>query len=177
VLEYVAELRRLATHCEFGALRDRLVCGLRSSAAQKSLLSEETLTLEKAIRPAQSLEAADKNTKKLKCDDAKSTCSAIHKAGKYCPANPKQQPKSTKLCYRCGDTDHIATNCRFRDAECKKCHTKGHLAKVCRSVEDYSRKTDKKELTIREPDSDDSEELSPLHGVEGKLHPITVELT
>ena len=33
ILEYVAELRRLATHCEFGeyrdqALRDRLVCGL-----------------------------------------------------------------------------------------------------------------------------------------------------
>ena len=36
VLEYVAELRRLATHCEFGAflqeaLRDHLVCGLRNS--------------------------------------------------------------------------------------------------------------------------------------------------
>ena len=54
VLEYVAELRRLATHCEFGAflqdaLRDRLVCVLRSIAAQKNLLSEENLSLEKAI--------------------------------------------------------------------------------------------------------------------------------
>ena len=34
VAEYMAELRRIATHCEFGdglndALRDRLVCGLR----------------------------------------------------------------------------------------------------------------------------------------------------
>ena len=34
VAEYVAELRRMATHCEFGsnleeALRDRLVCGLK----------------------------------------------------------------------------------------------------------------------------------------------------
>ena len=71
MLEYVAELRRLATHCEFGAflqdtLRDRLVCGLRSIAAQKNLLSEENLSLEKAIRVAQSLEAADKNAKKLK---------------------------------------------------------------------------------------------------------------
>ena len=38
VKDYVAELRRLATHCEFGsflneALRDRFVCGLRSEAA------------------------------------------------------------------------------------------------------------------------------------------------
>jgi len=38
--------------------------------AQKSLLSEENLTLEKAIHVAQSLEAADKNTKKLKGEDA-----------------------------------------------------------------------------------------------------------
>ena len=47
---------------------------------------------------AQSLEAADKNTKKFKGNDATSTSSsAIHKAGKYHPANPKQQPKSTKF--------------------------------------------------------------------------------
>ena len=31
-------------------------------------------------------------------------------------------------------------------------------------MKDYSRKTDRnKELSIREPDSDNSEELSPLH--------------
>ena len=40
ILEYVAELRRLAVHCEFAAyldqaLRDRLVCGLRSESIQK----------------------------------------------------------------------------------------------------------------------------------------------
>ena len=60
-------VRKLAS-TEFGAflqdaLRDRLVCGLRNTAAQKNLLSEENLTLEKAIRVAQSLEAADKNAK------------------------------------------------------------------------------------------------------------------
>ena len=50
ILEYVAELRRLATHREFGgyreqALRDRFVCGLRSENIQKRLLSEADLTL------------------------------------------------------------------------------------------------------------------------------------
>ena len=40
--EYVAELRHLATHCNFGAyldeaLRDRLVCGLRNENTQKRL--------------------------------------------------------------------------------------------------------------------------------------------
>ena len=41
VAEYVAGLRRLTRHCEFGAylddaLRDRFVCGLRSETIQKS---------------------------------------------------------------------------------------------------------------------------------------------
>ena len=133
MLEYVAKLRQLATHCEFGtflqdALCDRLVCGLRNTTAQKNLLLEENLTLERAIRVAQSLEAAEKNAKKLKAEEAAST--PIHQTGHYCNARP---PAKTKTCYRCGNTDQIATIFRFRDAECKKCHKKGHLARVCKS--------------------------------------------
>ena len=50
VAEYMAELRRLSTHCKFAdfqddALRDRLVCGLRSETTQKRLLAEAELTL------------------------------------------------------------------------------------------------------------------------------------
>lgn len=42
VNSYVVELKRLSTHCEFGtfllkAVRDRLVCGLRSETTQKKL--------------------------------------------------------------------------------------------------------------------------------------------
>ena len=41
ISNYVAELRRLATHCEFGgyleqALRDRLVCGIRHENTQNA---------------------------------------------------------------------------------------------------------------------------------------------
>jgi len=50
VAGYMAELRTLADKCEFGtylseALRDRLVCGLRSEAIRRRLLTEEDLTL------------------------------------------------------------------------------------------------------------------------------------
>ena len=49
----MAELRRLATTCEFGtflneALCDRLVCGLREKAMQRWLLAEPNLDLKKA---------------------------------------------------------------------------------------------------------------------------------
>ena len=71
VEEYVAELRRFATHCEFvdvlnDALRDRLVCGLRNHGIQQRLLTEAGLTLAKAVEVAQGQEAAAQNLKKLR---------------------------------------------------------------------------------------------------------------
>ena len=55
--QFVAGLRRLATHCEFGdqlndALRDHFVCGLRSESIQKRLLSEQALTFTRALDQA-----------------------------------------------------------------------------------------------------------------------------
>ena len=45
ITDFVAELRRLATDCEFGpgleeALRDRLVCGLKSESIKKNYLQK-----------------------------------------------------------------------------------------------------------------------------------------
>jgi len=67
IVEYVAELRCLASTCEFNdyleqTLRDRLVCGLRHEPTRKKLLTEAALTLNKAIEIAQSVEAAEKNS-------------------------------------------------------------------------------------------------------------------
>lgn len=54
VTMFLASLRQLVEHCEFrdalnDTLRDRLVCGLRNEAPQKTLLTESELTLDKAI--------------------------------------------------------------------------------------------------------------------------------
>ena len=51
--KYVTELKYLAVHCDFrdqleDAVRDQLVCGLKSSHIQRSLLSESDLTYAKA---------------------------------------------------------------------------------------------------------------------------------
>ena len=55
VSAYLAELKTLSLHCEFGtnlddSLRDRLVCGLNNALIQKRLLSERDLTLAKATQ-------------------------------------------------------------------------------------------------------------------------------
>ena len=63
MLSYVAELRKLATHCNFGGnlnetLRDRLVCGLRNMQIQKRLFSEAKLKYSKAVEIAVVMETA-----------------------------------------------------------------------------------------------------------------------
>ena len=67
--DYMTVLRKLAEKCDFRdylseALRDRLVCGLRSEATQR-LLAEEDLTLKKAYEMAISMEAASRRASEL----------------------------------------------------------------------------------------------------------------
>ena len=151
IAEYMAELRKLAMHCEFrdylnDTLRDRLVCGLVNQNIQKKLLSEDRLTLKKAVEIAQGMEAAEANMKKLQVSElvpVNSVQQTAKKSGKNDGGSrsrffeqSKYQDRdnfSDKPCYRCGIAGHSHYKCRYREAVCRKCHKTGHLAKVCRS--------------------------------------------
>ena len=70
ILTYLAFLKQLAETCDFKAfldkaLRDQLVCGLRSEAIQKHLLTEARAGFEKALEISQAMEAATKQTIEL----------------------------------------------------------------------------------------------------------------
>ena len=70
VATFVAELRRLAIHCEFGdslndMLRDRLICGINDARIQRRLLSEGKIDFTKALELAQAMETADRDTQAL----------------------------------------------------------------------------------------------------------------
>jgi len=70
IMQYLAELRKLATHCQFKdhldeALRDRFVCGLNSETIQKWLLTEDKLDLKRALELAQGMKAAHRNAQVL----------------------------------------------------------------------------------------------------------------
>jgi hypothetical protein len=132
VTEYVAQLRKLATHCEFGeflseALRDRLVCRLVSASTQKRLLSEANLTLAKAVEIAQGMEATERGAKTFHGEEGVSI-GRIQSAGR---PKGKQTPGGSP-CSRCGGSGHHSGVCWFRTAVCHTCKKKGHLARVCR---------------------------------------------
>ena len=70
VVQFIVELRRLATHCYFGGyldkpLRDRLVCCLQSETTQRRLLTTADLKLSDAIEIAQGLETAEWDSAQL----------------------------------------------------------------------------------------------------------------
>ena len=71
---YLAELKRLSEHCEFGTnlnemLRDRIVCGTRDNRIQRRLLAEPKLTLKRALDLAVAIETSEKDALSLqKCN-------------------------------------------------------------------------------------------------------------
>ncbi|KAL2089316.1 hypothetical protein ACEWY4_014004 [Coilia grayii] len=109
VAQYVAVLKRLSEHCEFGdyledALRDRFVCGLRSETVQKRLLTERELTFQKAIEHAVSA-------------DVQQLSSSL-KVNAVFSQNEK--------CRRCGKANHTDDDCWYKNRECHQCGRKGH---------------------------------------------------
>ena len=136
IQQYVAELRNLSEHCEFGdqlekMLPDRLVCGVNDECIQWRLLAESQLEFKKAMELATAMETADRNTRDLKNGNLseKPEESQVNRVTKDPPKRPPRDPKqSTKDCYPCGGRFHAPDKCRYKDEECYKCRKRGHKA-------------------------------------------------
>ena len=103
------------------------MCGLKHEPTQKQLLSESSLSLARAIEIAQSMEAAERNSIKLKGG----ITAEVMRIAPQRSITRKAERKG--VCGRCGKNGHKSSECRYKDAKCHKCHKVGHLAKVCRS--------------------------------------------
>lgn len=133
VAQYVAVLKRLSEHCEFGAyledaLRDRFVCGLKCETVQKRLLTEKDLTFRKAVDYAVSAETATREVQQL--------------SGSL-KVNAVLSQRGEK-CRRCGKMNHTDDDCWYKDRDCHQCGRKGHTKRMCkgraRSSQDWNRK-------------------------------------
>ena len=128
---YVAELRRLAEHCNYrdslnDMLRDRLVCGVNDQRVQRRLLAEGDLTFQKAYDIAIAMEAADRNARELQ-----GTARVQEDVHRVYAQKKGGGARGDVRCYRCLG-NHNPTECKFRKSECHHCKKMGHLARACR---------------------------------------------
>ena len=176
IAEYVAELRRLSTHCRFDGyledeLCDQLVCGLRNENIRTKLLTIEDLTFKKAFELSQSYESAKRNAQQLK-----EASGAVHKVT---PQKPSTARRDSQVCYRCGLTNHRADKCRFKEAICYSCGKKGHLKRACRSRKKNmksSKQTNVIDTDQQQQESDDGDSFTVCYMDQTSNRPIHVEL-
>ncbi|XP_060782844.1 uncharacterized protein K02A2.6 [Neoarius graeffei] len=153
ISNYIAELRKLAEHCQFGAglsdsLRDRLVCSMHNESIQRRLLTEKDLTLQKALELAIAMETASKDAMELQ----KKVTNEAHSVNKF-------TAKSTKAnaCFRCGKGSHDQADCWFRDKNCMKCNRKGHIQRMCKKKgNEEKQRTWKKDKKVNEMNDTDA---------------------
>ena len=140
ISDYIVELKKLASTCDFGdflssALRDRLVCGLRSESIQRKLLTEVDLTFDKAERITVAMELAQRNAVDLQPPSSSGGIGVNkveHRHNKKSKASASAS-KPAKECWRCGGDKHNANDCKFKSLKCFNCSKQGHSAKKCRS--------------------------------------------
>ena len=135
---YIAELRRLAEHCNYGdslndMLRDRLVCGVSDQTVQRRLLAEANLTFQKAYDIALAMEAAERNAKELQGTAQED----VHRV--YAKKKGGGVRRDGK-CYRCLG-NHSPAECKFRNSECYRCKKIGHLSRACRDKQGLQEET------------------------------------
>ena len=115
------------------ALRTRFICSINNEAVLKALfkVKDDVLTFSSAVEIAVETEDAAKVAKERKPTQSVHKVNAT-KFSKKTASNSKDSGRSEIKCFRCGKTNQVAPDCRFKDAVCDFCKITGHLQKVCR---------------------------------------------
>ncbi len=181
---YISELRRLSEHCEFGttlddSLRDRFVGGLNDGAMQQKLLAIKSLTLKTALDNAIAMEAAAISAKRIHGVSVEGNIN-VHKLGEGSRSSGGYNSKfskggSTRECYRCGGTKHLADKCPFKSKECYGCKQIGHAKRKCRSTgQGGNRFGNNRVHNVEEELEEFREEDEELEELESDLHVLNL---
>lgn len=133
--EFIQDLHKLASECNFGALkdeliRDRIVVGVADDALSDELQSKAELTLEIAMQLSRQSEAR-KESRPFIRGDSSVDYMAQNKSKNMKMTYRPQHNKET--CGYCGHEPHRREKCPAKRTVCSKCNKVGHYQAVCRS--------------------------------------------
>jgi hypothetical protein len=156
VASYVTRLRRLAVTCEFNddddMIRDQVIEKVKSDRLRKKLLEKGSdLKLTDVLTISSTEEAVSTQSQNIVSSSNGSSTSTVNrvyahnqrhrskpkqpKPGGNSNPRPSNADKTSKVCYRCKSSKHIASSkdCPARGKECRKCHKTGHFegSKFC----------------------------------------------
>ena len=108
--DFITELKRLSTECEFENLQDSLiknmiVCGTNENALRERLLKKSDLTLSKTITAGHAAEKTQKHAHEILQSQSATDLHKINKLCKPCHQAPNKKSKETiKKCKFCNDS-------------------------------------------------------------------------
>ena len=94
------------------------------------MLAEKELTFDKALEIALAVETAERDDKQLQ----KLSGIVMYQSQGRAQHQSRQEQVNHKAssCYQCLG-NHALRTCQYKEAECHKCHKKGHVARACRT--------------------------------------------
>ena len=138
---YVTAVHALASTCNFGDLRerlirDRIVCGIRNKALQRSLLSESNLTLESCVQKCKTSEAAGQQVQGMSGTSQGAAQDIDRSVNMVTSRRPSRERWITghaqRECKFCGRI-HGKRSCPAYGKTCDICQGRNHFASVCRT--------------------------------------------
>lgn len=138
VKTFIANLKKLATYCNFGTqlnkhLRDQFVCGVKNSSTREKLLrSGAELTFDKAVEIALSMETSHRDAAEMqqqqqtstsvnfiRKQQSKSRPARFGKGGHQNNSGGGSTSNSKNGCKCCGKPHHVKTQCFYREYVCE----------------------------------------------------------
>ncbi|XP_063544559.1 uncharacterized protein K02A2.6-like [Cydia strobilella] len=141
--QWAARLRGLSAYCEFSnveeALRDKFVMGMLSGPEKEKLFARDLTvlsTLAKAVELAESVHCARAGAAASQPVQTSQDLFKVEQKRhrESTPGSSGGGDDKKEQCQVCGYYNHKTLQCRFAKSRCKKCKAKGHLKKMCKSV-------------------------------------------
>uniref|UniRef100_A0A3P8QLP5 microtubule-severing ATPase n=1 Tax=Astatotilapia calliptera TaxID=8154 RepID=A0A3P8QLP5_ASTCA len=117
-------------------LRDQLVEKTNNARIRERLLTEEDLTLDRALEIARCTEAAIADAKAIAVGETKPVAAVqVQKKMRKPKYKAAKKTDTAPTCYRCGSADHKTNDksCPAKDCKCNTCGKIGHFSRVCKS--------------------------------------------